>query len=133
MTEVAVDNHIRITDGAQQAFVEAQQKLIEARQWVENGEWFVEDEITISTGDEIQQRAQEYHDQLREMEYSLYSNLCHLFFARQDHDGLLEFWRDMEGSFFWKHTKSGYHGGLIAHPVYHNGERTPIYTWSIHT
>ena len=68
----------------------------------------------------------------REMERSFYRSLTNLIVGPQSHDGALKVWRDGPGSLYWKHEKSGYHGGLIFHRN-HNPPANTLGSWSIHT
>jgi hypothetical protein len=71
-----------------------------------------------------------------DMAGSLYENLTHIMLTVTEHDGPVEIWPDgakEQLSFFWRHPASGYHGGLIFHPSYKDGERQKYGRWSIHT
>jgi hypothetical protein len=71
-----------------------------------------------------------------EMRDSLYNGMLHVMLTSTEHDGDVKVWPDgtKEGkSFFWKHEKSGYHGGLIFHPIYKDGVKQEVGRWSIHT
>ena len=114
------DNIITLTNSGIQAHREAMTLLMEARAWA----------------DRVRPDATHTHVLARklieEMELSYYRNLCLLFTGAQEHDGPLTIHRDMEACFFWKHEKSGYHGGLIFH-LNHQVKNASVGTWSIHT
>jgi hypothetical protein len=69
----------------------------------------------------------------REMERSFLTNWSHLTTSAQEYDGPIRIMRDMWCGFFWKHEKSGYHGGLLFHRNYAVQNNDRIGTWSIHT
>lgn len=71
-----------------------------------------------------------------QMASSLYEGLLHVMLTANSHDGEVEIWPDGPPdtmSFFWKHPKSGYHGGLIFHANYKDGKRQETGKWSVHT
>lgn len=112
-------NEINITESAQETFREGERMLRDAKAWVDEAE----------DVPDLERRRYRFH----EMEMSFYTNIAHLIFTYQTYDGELAIDRDGPGSFFWKHKRSGYHGGLIFHADYYGNEPQPVGTWSIHT
>jgi hypothetical protein len=120
-----------MTGSALAAWSEAQQLITRASEWAQGAD--IPFELTQDdTGLRIVARRRE---QVAEMELSLHRGLAHLATVNQRHDGPVTVTRDSEGSFYWRHTQSGYHGGLIFHANYADTgrERLPVGTWSIHT
>lgn len=113
-------SNVEVAEGAQERYRECITAIFEAQNWVDQAA----DEQEL-----IERRAQLYS-----MERSFLSNAARLLFETNSHDGRLYITTDSAPlSFFWRY-ESGYHGGLIFHPIYVNGtERLPVGTWSIHT
>lgn len=127
-----------------EAYSEAMTLLLAAQVWAQDAS-----DIIITTdakaqefgveGDVIDEMALVETASRRErvitMELSLHRCLSHLMIVNQDHDGPVTVSRDGQGSFFWRHVQSGYHGGIIFHPDYaeKGTKRLPVGTWSIHT
>lgn len=114
------------------AYHEAVQMIAHAQRWSEGTDlsWEVISGDDGHAGVKIVNRRRE---QVAQMELSLYRSLAHLSTVAQDYDGPCHVHRDGEGAFFWRHTQSGYHGGIVYHANHENGERLPVGTWSIHT
>lgn len=119
-TEVTTDNKVTIEASAIVKFRDAQELLHNAEIWVSGAV----DENDLAS------RRYRFH----EMQDSFNRSMLLLMFHAQDYDGGLKVSGDSApASFFWIHEKSGYHGGLIFHPSYRQGEVQPVGTWSIHT
>lgn len=71
------------------------------------------------------------------MERSFWNCVSSLMLIHTEYDGDIEIWPEEGYSFFWRHAKSGLHGGMIFHHAYSVGvpeeDARKIGTWSIHT
>lgn len=114
-----MENIVRLQHSALETFDECQEMIRNARIWEQEGALY-EDE------------PRERREIVNQMELSLLRCLVHLFMVRQGHDGEVVISRNMVGGFFWRHPKSGYHGGLLFHKN-HSIEDATVGTWSIHT
>jgi hypothetical protein len=114
-----MNNAITITDSARDKHTEATKLIEDARRWAEEAR--NEEELLAS------------RRLAAEMERSYYACLVQMMMVPQDHDGSLEITSDSAlASFFWRHEKSGYHGGMIFHKN-HKVSGAVVGTWSVHT
>lgn len=115
---VTVGSNITILAGAIEKYRDVQEMLRDAHAWVDKA---------VDEPDLIRRRAL-----YAQMEESFSRSMLQLIFNAQDYDGPLALHGDSSpGSFFWRHEKSGYHGGLIFHK--NHSVDGPVGTWSIHT
>jgi hypothetical protein len=115
---VTVGSNITILAGAIEKYRDVQEMLREATRWL----------CESTTENEVAERTK----LVAEMENSFNRCMLQLIFQAQDYDGPLALHGDSSpGSFFWRHEKSGYHGGLIFHK--NHSVDGPVGTWSIHT
>lgn len=131
MSTVEVDNQIVIDARAREKWNECQTQIEEAKIWADGDDipW----EQVGEHGEEIVLMRREL---VANMERSFHRSFMSLVMVSQHHDGPLKIFADAAPcSFFWRHEKSGYHGGLIYHRHYTKDGREPlpVGTWSIHT
>lgn len=112
------DAVVRWTDSGRAAYTEAVQMIGDALVHADNAD-----------------SQEDLHNRRRAvtaMEQSFFYSLGRLITNSQHHDGPLEITRDGPGCLYWRHPKSGYHGGLIFHPTLDSGT-VKIGSWSVHT
>lgn len=113
---------VEIDDVARERYRDCINAIFEAQKWCD---------LAVDEEDLKQRRAQ-----YASMERSFLSNAARLLFESNNpaHDGDLRIYPDGAPlSFYWRYERSGYHGGLIYHPIWDGEEKLPVGTWSIHT
>lgn len=119
-----------MTASAIQAHIEAVAMMGAAAEWATGtGLTFEDAEGMERANREVKQR----RNQVRLMQDSYWRCMARLMTVPQEHDGHVIVSRDGEASFYWRHVRSGYHGGIVLHAMYRDGERLPVGTWSTHT
>jgi hypothetical protein len=108
---------IIMTEGAQQAYDQAMDQIREADRWIAEA---TEPDEQHNRAERVRLMRQTFHS-----EWGILTGI-----NRRDGDLTLSW--DCHASVFFRYA-SGYHGGLIFHPDYENGNRLPVGRWSIHT
>lgn len=129
-------NTVTIAHAAIEVYGEAQSLIQHAHAWAQGAD-ITNEWIDAHSSEAAVALVERRREQAREMELSLYRSLVQLMFVPQTHDGPLRIERDSRVSFYWKHERSGYHGGLIYHASYEDSTdgrvQLPVGTWSVHT
>lgn len=127
----ATEHSAHVTEQARLRIDECRAAIEAARAWAMT----CSDVAAEGPLDELRAISHDRLTKVAEMERSFLANLTRLVTSWSAHDGAITLYTDIAPlSFYWTHERSEYHGGLIYHPSYANGnERLPVGTWSVHT
>jgi hypothetical protein len=120
-------------EGVADVLNECERMIGEARNWAAAGQWATDTGVRVENVDEWRQKYQDTQAKVNEMERSFNRCLLQLVQLAGSMGEVRLSW-DSKASLFFREPATGYHGGMIYHPNYHNGSTIlPVGTWSLHT
>jgi hypothetical protein len=127
------DTVIVLSLSAIDAMLEAEKLISDAHMWAENLT-----DLRADIGEAMDERTLEARRAIVvKMRTSFYENFARLIRMTSGFDGHeLRFYRDEQACLYWRHTKSGYEGGLVFHrnlSYSKAGDPLGVGEWSVHT
>jgi hypothetical protein len=121
------------SDGVADVLSECEHMINEARNWSSAGQWAKDTGVSVEDVDAWRQKYTEMQAKVNEMDRSFHRCLFQLIQLASSMGEVQLSW-DSKCSLFFHEPATGYHGGMIYHPNYHDGKTIlPVGTWSLHT